>query len=194
MPFMVEATHLQRSLERLLLVFVGGCAGIVLYQSLFPPFYYLAWIAWMLALWTAGMAALLLSRLSLTLSAKSSPTGSRGTGPGRFILGLLTWVSLLVLVKLPLRASFLLAKPGLEGALAQHRDDLSKIGMWSYDYGLYPIVSASRRCHDDQRIFFHFPSREEAAIIYSPSGIEDLCYNSGSKGHLLGDWYWMAED
>ncbi len=39
-----------------------------------------------------------------------------------------------------------------------------------------------------------FLERTIVAFAYSESGIDDLCYNSGSKGHLLGNWYWMKED
>ena len=45
-----------------------------------------------------------------------------------------------------------------------------------------------------QGVFFQFLHDGEAAIIYSESGIDELCYNSGSKGHLFGNWYWMKED
>ena len=34
----------------------------------------------------------------------------------------------------------------------------------------------------------------ESGFIYSPNGIGDLRYNAGSAGHLMGNWYWMAED
>ncbi len=34
----------------------------------------------------------------------------------------------------------------------------------------------------------------ESAFIYSPEGIDNLVYNSGSKGALFNDWYWMKQD
>jgi hypothetical protein len=53
---------------------------------------------------------------------------------------------------------------------------------------------ARRRCHHRDRIYFSLANDSEAAFIYSPNGIDDLCYNAGSTCHLCGNWYWMAED
>lgn len=153
------------------------------------------WIGLLLMLWVAVSVAMVCCSLILNVamrrSRSSSPTGASDLG---YIAGMLVLTSLLVGFKVPLHASFLLARPGLEEALAEHRDDLSDVGRVSHDFGLYQIKSAERRCHIDDRIYFMFRDDSEAAIIHSPSGIDDLCYNSGNKGHLLGDWYWMKED
>ena len=62
--------------------------------------------------------------------------------------------------------------------------------------GVYSFFQlAQRRCsHDPERIYFRLSNDKEAGFVYSESGIDNLCYNSGSKGHLSGNWYWMAED
>ena len=180
------------------LAFAGACSGIVLWEALFPAFYYLQWIGYLSLLW--GLVSLVCLGQLLTLRGMARwrrgglPGGFR-TGAG-FIMALLVLVTLCIAFKPPLRVSFLLAKPTLEDALQEHGDDLDMIGKLPkyHDCGIYPIKGATRRCHRKDRIYFQFRNDGESAIIYSESGIDDLCYNSGSKGHLLGHWYWMKED
>ena len=194
----VSLLRWQAFLAKTTLAFAAACSGVVLYEALFPSFYYMAWIACLIMLWGLVALAYLLQMLVLLAVARwkhvalpSSPQ----SGPG-FIAGLLLLVTLLVAFKMPLHASFLLAKPDLEQALAEHADDLDDIGRLAkyYNCGIYPIHKAHRRCHKKDRIYFQFRNDSESAIIYSESGIDDLCYNSGNKGHLSGNWYWMTED
>lgn len=186
----------QLFLERATLAFAGACSGVVLYLALFPGFYYLTWFFFGIMLWAMVAAGCLFQGMALQAIARwkrvtlpSSPANGQG-----FIVGMLVLVSLLVAFKVPLHASFLLARQGLEEALEQHHDDLSQVAYASHDYGVYRFGKADRRCHHKDRVFFQFLDDGEAAIIYSESGIDDLCYNSGSKGHLFGNWYWMKED
>lgn len=186
----------QQWLAQTTLALAGACSGVVLYKALFPSFYYMAWIFWMLMLWGLAAVAFLGHCLVLWIIARCKrvplpPSPLTGTG---FIAGMLILVTLLVGFKLPLRTSFLLARPGLEKALAEHSDDLDQIGQRHYNFGIYSIRRAYRGCHKKDRIYFQFRDDAESAIIYSESGIEDLCYNSGNKGHLFGNWYWMKED
>ena len=186
----------QQFFEQTTLAFAGACSGVVLYLSLFPSFYYMAWIFFGPMLWGAVAFAYLCQVLALWGTARWKRTElppSSSKSPN-FIVGMLVIVSLLVGFKVPLHASFLLARPGLEEALANHHDDLDQIGRRYYNFGLYRIHRAYRGCHKKDRIFFRFLNDAEAAILYSESGIEDLCYNAGNKGHLFGNWYWMKED
>ena len=182
--------------ERSALSFAGACSGVVLYLSLFPSFYYMDWFFFGILLWAVVGVGCLAQAMALLAIARwkgvrLSSSVLNGSG---FIVGLLVLVSLLVAFKVPLHASFLLARPGLEEALAEHHDDLTQVGRVYHNYGVYRFRKADRRCHREDRIFFQFLHDGEAAIIYSESGIEDLCYNSGNKGHLFGNWYWMKED
>lgn len=188
----------QQVLARTTLAFAAACSGVVLYLALFPSFYYMAWIFFLVMLWGIVALAVLGQSLALVLVATwkqralpSSPLQGLG-----FIMGMLALVSLLVGLKVPLHASFLLARPELEKAVAEHSDNLDEISRLAkyYHCGIYPIEKAARRCHRQDRIFFQFRNDGEAAIIYSKSGIDDLCYNAGAKGHLWGNWYWMKED
>ena len=186
----------QQFLEKTTLAFAGACSGVVLYLALFPGFYYMAWIFFGIMLWAVVALAYLCQTLALWTMAcwKRVALPSSGPGSPAFIIGMLVLVSLLVAFKVPLRASFLLARPGLEAALAEHADDLDEIGRRYYYFGIYSIAKAHRPCHKKDRVFFQFRDDSEAAIIHSLSGIDDLCYNSGNKGHLFGHWYWMKED
>ena len=163
--------------ERTTLAFSGACSGVIFYLALFPSFYYLTWIFFGIMLWAIVGAACLLQGIAMKAIARwkrvtlaSSPANGFG-----FIIGMLVVVSLMVAFKLPLHASFLLARPGLEEALEQHSDDLSQVAYSSHNYGIYRFSKADRRCHHKDRVFFQFLHDGEAAIIYSESGIEELC-------------------
>ncbi len=186
----------QRLLERTTLAFAAACCGVVLYLALYPGFYYMAWLFFVVMLWGVVAIACLghaLAMFAIARLKRVSPPLLPTSGLG-FIGGMLVLVSMLVAFKVPLRVSFLLARPGLEKALAENQDDLTRVGIVSYDFGLYQISKAYRGCHKKDRVFFQLRDDSEAAFIHSRSGIDDLCYNAGSKGHLFGNWYWMKED
>ncbi len=184
------------TLERLSLVFAGAACGVLLYLALFPAFYYMMWTLLVPVLWIAVLLAhnVQVWGLSLVAASKKQPLPTHQGGDGKFLLSLVAFVTLAVGLKLPLHFSFLLARPGLEEALAAHCDDLTRVGYAYHNYGLYQIGRADRDCHLKDRIYFRFQNDGESAMIYSESGIDDLCYNSGNKGHLFGNWYWMKED
>ncbi|MEM7386338.1 MAG: hypothetical protein AAF514_15460 [Verrucomicrobiota bacterium] len=193
---MKELSHIPGGtvLDKISLTLVAAGSGIVLYEGLFPSFYYMTWLGYLMLLWAFfAFTSLIQIIVSLAVAKWKKWPITLPAGLG-FTFGWLLLVTLLIGFKIPLHASFLLAKPGLEEALAQHHDDLTKIGVVSHNYGLYQFRKADRRCHRKDRVFFQFSNDGEAAIIHSTSGIDDLCYNSGNKGHLFGDWYWMKED
>ena len=85
------------------LAFAGACSGVILYKALFPGFYYMTWIFWMILLWGLAAVAFLGHCLVLWIVARckrvplpSSPL----TGAG-FITGMLILVTLLVGFKVP---------------------------------------------------------------------------------------------
>lgn len=186
----------QQFLEQTTLAFAAACSGVVLYLALFPNFYYMAWVFFVIMLWGIAAFAYVCQTLTLLAIAWRKRVALPSSPPGglRFIAAMLVLVSLLVGFKMPLHASFLLARPGLEQALTEHSNDLEHISRRYYSFGLYSIRRAYRGCHMKDRVYFQFRNDSESAIIYSESGIDDLCYNSGSKGHLFGKWYWMKED
>jgi hypothetical protein len=175
------------------------CLGI-LGLGLSPGFYYMGDVAIVLLLWIMIAAAcgtrafLVLLGLGLRSAPTTQPTG-RGYETPFLLIPLITTV--LIVLEVPLRLGFLTARPRLEpiarGARAagmlRLRGDV-RCG----PYTISMTASARRNCHVPGRVYFILADDQESGFVYSPGGIEDLCYNSGTKGHVIGDWYWMAED
>ena len=169
-------------------------SGAMLWNALFPGFYYMDFIFFPVVLW-ASVGAVLIVRL-LIASMGTRLTGRPLVWTGwRGVMILIFVVSVVVWLKLPLHAGFALARADLDRAIQQDLQPGDTFHLARYRYGIYPIhQQARRRCHHEDRIYFMLANDPEAAFVYSTSGIDDLCYNSGSKGHLSGNWYWIAED
>lgn len=176
------------------LAFAAMLAGAVLWNALFPGFYYMDFIFFVTMLWMS-LATVVFLRLLLA-SIASRRTGRPVVWAGWLgVATLLCVVSVAILLKLPLHAAFAFARSELDRAIEQDRQPGETFPLANSSYGIYSIYQqAQRRCHHEERIYFTLANDAEAAFVYSPSGIDDLCYNSGTKGHLSGDWYWIAED
>lgn len=100
--------------------------------------------------------------------------------------------------RLPMRIGFLVAKAKLESALVEREgsfQELNKdIDTLLYDISAKRTNSRLAGGRNPGRMLFMFKDDGESAFIYSQHGIENLSYNSGECGHLMGDWYWMKED
>lgn len=184
----------QRPFDSFTLTIAALLSGVMLWNGLFPSFYYMSFVFFVMALWGA-LAAMLLVRLplaSLGMQLTGRPiiwTGWRG------VMTLVSVVSVATLLKVPLHMGFALARAGLDRAIDEEMQAESTFPLSRSVHGIYAIQQqAQRRCHHEDRIYFTLANDSEAAFVYSPSGIDDLCYNSGDKGHLAGNWYWMAED
>ena len=104
-------------------------------------------------------------------------------------------VTLLVAFKAPMHLGFAFARPALDQVIKMDFEPSGSFSISKASVGPYSIYQqANRDCHDKSRIYFTLSNDVEAGFVYSTTGIDDLCYNSGSKGHLSGNWYWMAED
>jgi hypothetical protein len=184
----------QRPFDNWTLVPVSLLCGIVLWHSLFPGFYYLAILFVLLWLWmfVAGLVAIRVTIATFVARRKGTPIDATGWLP---VLGVPLLLTVAAIFKLPLHASFALARADFEHVIAHEVQPTESFPLLKHHYGLYPIrQTARRRCHDPERIYFQFSNDGEAAIVYSPTGIDDLCFNSGSKGHLVDNWYWMKAD
>ncbi len=47
----VSGPRMQRFFERLTLAFASGCVGVVLWKAMFPAFYYMQWLFFLIMLW-----------------------------------------------------------------------------------------------------------------------------------------------
>ncbi len=186
----------RRFLEDFGLIICAAYAGLVLYWSMFPAIYYMEWILWVPGLFLVSTLIFGLQTFAIWLVSRWKKVPFRLKRIPLALAVLPVLVTILFVGKIPLRASFLLAKPTLEKAVREHADGLEQVSRRAdYHYsGLYAIKKAEHRCGRKDRIFFVFRDDHESGIIYSESGIDNLCYNEGSSGHLMGKWYWMKED
>jgi hypothetical protein len=96
----------------------------------------------------------------------------------------------------PMRVSFLLARPGLLRIMSEVGDDPNvpklkgtrRVGLYTID-----LIYSSRAA--DGSVTFRFVGGD--GFVYSPAGIgEHCCFNWGSNGRLwpFWHWYWFSED
>ena len=176
-----------------------AAAGIpslyILWLGLYPSLYYIADVLFLGLLWFGVVVAY---AVRLTVRDFRTVPGNIPVVPWRrdgmlFLIPLAT--TLLIAFRIPLRLGFLTARPGLTRLVNSASDD--GVPRLSADQrcGIYVIAgNGLRQCHIKGRIILTFTDDPESGFIYSPNGIDDLCYNEGSKGHLFGNWYWMVED
>ena len=184
----------QRPFDGFTLALTAMMSGALLWNALFPSFYYMVFIFWVVAFW-AGIGVVLCMRLLIAGMGRRLTDRPVTWAGWRGVTTLMVVVSVALLLKLPLRVGFALARADLEQAVEQDQRPGETFALTRSQYGIYGIrQQAERRCHRDDRIYFTLANDDEAGFVYSTSGIEDLCYNPGSKGHLAGNWYWIAED
>lgn len=186
----------QRPFDGSTLAIVSMASGVVLWRSMYPSFHYMVAPFAVGLLW-ALLAVLVLVRLVIA-EAGCRLTGRRihWRGMGG-TLALLTAVSAAALLKLPLHLGFAFARPAFDQAIAQDLEPGESFPLANSSYGPYSVIQQARRRDRERhadRIYFTLADDTEAGFVYSESGIDDLRYNAGSKGHLTGNWYWMAED
>ena len=184
--------QLLRALNRLAAVFVYIVCAWLFWQTLHPAFYYMEWMLLVLVL------AFVVPPLCLTLALNGKILSQ-----WKFALYFLLLLSAAAYFKIPLKLAFLTIRPQLTEIVSATTPN-SFSGLQSdINSPLFRISAESttirnRRIPGDDcntnRILFILADDAESAFIYSPGGIQDLCYNSGSSGHLTGDWYWMKED
>lgn len=166
----------------------GAVGGIALWYASFPEFYYMLWLFLVMLLW---MAPIIVAGVHVGLQTIWQRTRGRRVhaelGGGGFLLAWLVFATTVLLGKLPLRLHFALAESTLEEIRADPPEHMTSAAGFLIDR-----VSEGR-C-DSRRTLLHIANDSESYFVYSPHGIDDLCYNSGSKGALGGNWYWMTED
>ena len=115
---------------------------------------------------------------------------------------MLVLTGVLIGFRVSLRLAFLAAEPalseiveregvaGFDGLDADVRAGVYTIsGDWTTERLLWWDEGEER-----DMVVFILADPWESGFIYSETGIDDLRYNSGNKGWLFGDWYWMTED
>ena len=180
--------------DRYSLAVSSTLSAIVLWEARLPGFYYLLFIFFLTFLWM-GVLGFISLRMLFALAVRRQTEQPQLLRGWRSVLLVPTLATALVAFKLPLHLGFAFAQPTLDHVIESDLQPGDPLAISRASAGPYTIFQqARRRCHDKDRIYFTLSNDSEAGFVYSPSGIEDLCYNSGSKGHLSGNWYWMAED
>ena len=184
----------------------GFLLAWLLWLGLYPSFYYMTGLAVAFLAW-AGTAVVFLLRVMVQLhflTRHQVPVSGRQLAIRRWSIAFaaLLVVTLLLVHKIPLRIGFLTARPALSRLVAEVSTGQLTVMKEDARAGLYTVSAEMtnwrlRGSYDGapaDRIVFVLANDSEAAFIFSPSGIDNLAYNSGSKGHVFGDWYWMKED
>ena len=184
----------QLPFDRYTLALVSGLSAVVLWRAMLPSFYYMRFIFFLTMLWGSISLALSIRVVIALVGTFLTKRAALWTG-WRSVVLLPAVVTLLVAFKAPMHLGFAFARPALDQVIKMDFEPSGSFSISKASVGPYSIYQqANRDCHDKSRIYFTLSNDVEAGFVYSTTGIDDLCYNSGSKGHLSGNWYWMAED
>ena len=176
----------QRPFDGLTLALTAMISGALLWNALFPSFYYMVFIFWVGAFW-AGIGVVLCVRLFLAGMGRRLTDRPVIWVGWRGVTAWMVVVSVAVLLKLPLRVGFALARADLERAVAQDQRPGETFSLTRSQYGIYGIrQQAQRRCHRDDRIYFTLANDDEAGFVHSTSGIEDLWLQPRQQGAPRG--------
>jgi hypothetical protein len=97
-----------------------------------------------------------------------------------------SWIALLSLTTKATLEQFI---PNIQADAAPSDQPPIEAGIYSFQNKLN-----DRRNQGENMANFRFVSDGEQAFVHAPDGISNLSYNSGTAGHLMGDWYWFCED
>lgn len=178
--------------------------ALLLWLGCQPRFYYLTGFFLVLLAW-GGMLFVLVLRMAVQsyLARQHQVSAPKRTGivlRYACFVGILVAATVLLYFAVPMRVGFLTAMPTLSRLVDRDNPALSQEPDEDVRAGLYVLSARATKARrergvdTDKRVVFILANDHEAGFIYSPTGIDDLAYNAGSKGHLFGDWYWMKED
>jgi hypothetical protein len=176
-----------------------GLFGFTFFLSLFPAFYYMNGIILVIGSVFLACSLLVLKIALLTISPEGADKGRVWKVNWKWFAGALIALWASTYYGLPLKLGFLTIHSKLERIVAQTEARSTNILSADIDSPLYRISAKwtnerSRDGLNPTKILFVFANDWESAFVYSPGGIANLAYNSGSAGHLFGNWYWMKED
>jgi hypothetical protein len=183
--------------------FINITAGIViLYFATHPSFYYMTWVVCLQAqILLAVLSYIVFLIVCFTSNRLPRAQFQRLHRQWQFSFIGLILIGFAVAVQLPLRIAFLISKPALEQAISI--PGVFTNGIPNDIRGLHRISAEKTNERlkwnreadvNSGKLLFVLADDSESAFIYSPNGIDDLAYNSGDCGHLIGNWYWMKED
>ena len=176
----------------------------LLWLGLHPSFYYMVGLLLVPLAWWVMLVVLVLriGVQNFMVRRHQVPAQKRIGAVLRYayLIGIFVAATILLIFAVPMKMGFLTAEPTLSRLVNEDNLALSPRLIEDVRAGPY-VVSAQattsrRKDRSDlnKRVVFILANDHEAGFIYSPTGIDDLAYNEGNKGHLFGNWYWMKED
>lgn len=159
-----------------------------LWRGLYPDMYYMEGWALTIVLW-GGVLAGCLSMMAASLAASDRKPRSLSRCELAFVI-IPFATTLLLAFQIPLRIGAAIAVP----TLAQTASEPDLGAGRELPCGLYTFRLPANRGTAEKPVFYRLSRDGESAFVYSPLGIDKIVYNSGSKGRLFGDWYWIKED
>ncbi|MHC4426753.1 MAG: hypothetical protein ACYSYV_11755 [Planctomycetota bacterium] len=176
----------------------------LLWLGLHPSFYYMDGLVFVPLAWSVMLVVLVL-RIGVQdfMMRRHQLSAQKRIGivlRYACLIGAFVAATVVLIFAVPMKMGFLIAEPTLSRLV--HEDDLALSPKLVEDvragpYAVSAQATNSRREHRSdlsKRVIFILANDHEAGFIYSPTGIDDLAYNAGNKGHLFGNWYWMKED
>jgi hypothetical protein len=99
---------------------------------------------------------------------------------------------LLMLFHVPLRILFFFAKPDLDRVAGRIEDGTLTQPLQSHRIG--PLLMSSTDYGNENQYFFVVHELHGGGFAYCRNGEEPSRYNTGTDGHLWGNWYWWIGD
>ncbi|MHC4296696.1 MAG: hypothetical protein ACYS7Y_05290 [Planctomycetota bacterium] len=176
----------------------------LLWLGLHPSFYYMDGLFFVPLAWGIMLVVLIL-RIGIQsfLVRRHQASAQKRIGAVlryAYLVIIFVVATILLIFAVPMKIGFLTAKPALSRLVNEDNLALSPKLVEDVRAGPY-VVSAKatnsyrkNRSDLNKRVILILANDHEAAFIYSPTGIDDLWYNEGNRGHLAGNWYWMKED
>lgn len=150
----------------------------LLYGSLYPAMYYMAW-----AVFVPGFALLALAVLGVRLALVGRP--DRWAVPSVLLTVVVVTA---VALHLPMKLAFAGSQSALDRAVVSAHLRSGAVGFYTFARGPEPDYCGTRG------ITVFALSNNQGAFVHAPRGIDALCYNEGSAGHISGDWYYKIDD
>jgi hypothetical protein len=181
-----------RSVRWCMLIAVSIASAWLLWLGLYPSMYYMASFSLVIMLWGGVLASCLIITITSLAISGSVARGTKTTIEERALLIIPLVTTLLLAFQIPLRLGAATAIPTLASKINESGSGRS---VEQQRCGLYTVrLSGRHRGRTLEQVYFVLVDDSESAFVYSPSGIDNIFYNAGSKGHLFGDWYWIKED
>jgi hypothetical protein len=180
-------------------------AGLLLWAATDPNLYYILmeWLMSALACLAVGMIHGVWFAIRWTVVSAHAQPRSMVWPDGRrwrALWALVLAAVLLVVMKVPLYAGFLVSRTALEALRGEAGAALAAAGATApVRWAPVRATPSTAGIHQVTSVDFYgdalmFRVGGEGGFAHSPNGESEIAYNAGQCGRLWGDWYWFSED